>query len=94
MSIVNEAGTKVSLNRAGPDGFWEAIVNRKRPNERRWRYLAMLALRENAGWPVERIGLAFGHDRGHVSRCLRKVKDELRAELSMEPSLRIAEDAD
>lgn len=31
-------------------------------------YLAMLALRENVGWPLERIGSEFGHPKGHVTR--------------------------
>ena len=89
--------------RVGPDAFWQQVddhyaatpeaddaprtVPTPQLQQRRWRGLAMLALRENAGWPLDRIARAFGHDRGHVSRCLRQVKDDLRATLGCEPSL-------
>ena len=66
-------------------------TGRRRPADiqtARWRGLAMLALRENAGWPVDRIARAFGYSRGHVSRCLRQVTAELRDSLGAEPSLR------
>ena len=55
--------------------------------EYRWRSLAMLALRENAGWPVERISRAFGQDRSHTARCLDKAARDIREALSIEPSL-------
>ena len=87
MSVVDGYGAKVTLDRVGPDAFWRVVVKEYAGDERRWRYLAMLALRENAGWPLDRIGRAFGHPRGHVSRCLRKVRDELREEMDVEPSL-------
>ena len=38
----------------------------------------MLALRENAGWPLDKIGLVFGHPKGHVTRCLERIKQDLR----------------
>ena len=38
----------------------------------------MLALRENAGWPLEYIGTVFGHPKGHVTRCLARIKRDLR----------------
>ena len=47
----------------------------------------MLALRENAGWPLEQIGLVFGHPKGHVTRCLVKIKCELRARFHMSPDV-------
>ena len=59
----------------------------RRAREHRWKSLAMLALKENAGWPISRISRAFGHDPGHVARCLSKVTDDLREALRLEPTL-------
>ena len=53
----------------------------------RWRSLAMLALRENAGWSLSRIGEAFGQDRGNVSRSIRNIARTLREELGSEPRM-------
>ncbi|MFV0442410.1 MAG: hypothetical protein ACK5Q5_02440 [Planctomycetaceae bacterium] len=79
MSVTRRNGTKIILHRTGPDAFWDAIDSEFQPdNERTWRYLAMLALRENAGWPVERIGRAFSHNKGHVTRCLERIKTQIR----------------
>ncbi|MCA9054072.1 MAG: hypothetical protein KDA75_09565 [Planctomycetaceae bacterium] len=79
MSVVRHDGTKVVLPRTGPDAFWDALDQEFAPDdERTWRYLAMLALRENSGWPVDRIGRAFGHNKGHVTRCLERIKDSIR----------------
>ena len=74
---------------AATDAASEASPPRRRrlSVDQHWRMLAMLALRENAGWPLDRIGRVFGHDRGHISRCLRQIKRELRQALGMEPSL-------
>ena len=52
----------------------------------------MLALRENAGWPLERIGVVFGHPKGHVTRCLSKIKSELRQHFEMSPNILDLED--
>lgn len=72
-------GVKTILPRSGPEEFWEAVYEDfARRDERKWKYLAMLALREAAGWPLEYIGLAFGHPKGHVVRCLQNVKCELQ----------------
>jgi hypothetical protein len=79
MSVINTQGLKVLLPRIGPDDFWTRVLDEYAAEQpRRWRDVAMLALRENAGWPLERIGLVFGHTRGHVARCLDRVKAELR----------------
>lgn len=79
MSVTQRDGTKLVLHRTGPDAFWDAIDAEFGPDdERTWRYLAMLALRENAGWPVERIGRAFQHNKGHVTRCLDRIKETIR----------------
>lgn len=85
MSITNRHGTKVVLPRSGPDAFWDALDEEYQPDDdRQWRYLAMLALRENCGWPVERIGRAFGHNKGHITRCLERIKQDIRDRFNIE----------
>lgn len=79
MSVAKRDGTKVILPRTGRDDFWKTIHEHFAGDDlRKWKYLAMLALRENAGWPLEQIGSVFGHPKGHVTRCLRKIKNDLR----------------
>lgn len=88
MSVMNHSGEKIVLERSGSDAFWQLVQDRYADDDpRKWRYLAMLALRENAAWSLELIGKAFGHHRGHVMRCLNQVRDRLRHELSQEPCL-------
>lgn len=85
MSVTRRNGTKVILPRSGPDAFWDALGEQfEADDERTWKYLAMLALRENAGWPVERIGRAFAHNKGHVTRCLERIKEEIRLRFNVE----------
>lgn len=84
MSTRTERGEKVILPRLGPDEFWNTIrENYADEDPRKWKYLAMLALRENAGWPLDCIGAAFNHPKGHVSRCLEKIKREIRDRFDM-----------
>lgn len=45
----------------------------------------MLALRENGGWPLDRIGNVFNHPKGHVTRCLTRIKEEIRQTFDAEP---------
>jgi hypothetical protein len=79
MSVMDENHGKVELPRQGADGFWRSVMEHYAGRDQRlWKYLAMLALRECAGWPLDYIGLVFGHPRGHVSRCLARVTDDLR----------------
>lgn len=79
MSVVNQKNLKVVLPRTGPDDFWETITQQfAQADVRKWKYLAMLALRENAGWPLDKIARVFQHQPGHVSRCLVRIKEELR----------------
>ena len=88
MSVVRQNETKIVLPRTGPDHFWRIIHNHYAGDDpRKWKYLAMLALRENAGWPLEYIGQVFGHPKGHVTRCLVKIKRDLRARFRMSPSV-------
>ncbi|GAB4148497.1 MAG: hypothetical protein Tsb009_22300 [Planctomycetaceae bacterium] len=79
MSTMKEDGTKIVLPRTGPEFIWEIIEKHYSGSDPlKWKYLAMLALRESAGWNLEHIGIAFSHDKGHVSRCLKRIKEELR----------------
>jgi hypothetical protein len=83
MSMIRKNGLKVVLPRATLEQQWELIIRHyAKANPRRWKYLAMLALKENAGWPLECIGVVFEHSKGHVSRCLARVKRELQARFS------------
>lgn len=86
MSVSRVDGTKVVLPRTGADEFWQTIHDHYAGQDtRKWKYLAMLALRENAGWPLDRIGAVFGHPKGHVTRCLSRIKDELRTNFAASP---------
>ncbi len=88
MSTVDKNGSKIVLPRTGPDHFWRLVhANFAHEDQKNWKYLAMLALRENAGWPLEQIGLVFGHPKGHVTRCLAKIKRELRTHFRMSPEM-------
>ena len=94
MSTTNQDGSKTILPRTGPDHFWKTIHNEYAgEDQRKWKYLAMLALRENAGWPLEYIGTVFGHPQGHVTRCLQKIKTELQSRFRMSPDLLELEEA-
>ncbi len=79
MSISNEEGLKINLPRLGKDELWNNIhKDYAGKNRLRWKYLAMLSLQVNGDWSHEEIGLAFGHPKGHIIRCLNKIKKELR----------------
>lgn len=79
MSAVNVSGEKVELPRDSTTSFWQEVERHYAADDHmRWKLLALLALRENCGWTVEQLGRATGHPRGHVSRCLSKVKKELQ----------------
>jgi len=79
MSVVNRRGDKVILPRVGPEAFWDEVrEGYAGADPCRWKYLAMLALQVNAGWSLDMIGNAFGHERGHVSRCLTTIRRDLQ----------------
>jgi len=89
MSVVNRNQVKVTLYRDGEDSFWKLIRQeflQGPPSQRRRRlkYLAMLALRVNSGWTVEQIGDLFGHPKGHIPRCLERIKQEIRDAFDVE----------
>jgi len=80
MSVMNATQVKVVLPRSGPDDFWTEVHRSYAGEDQRlWKYLAMFTLRVNGGWTVDHIGRAFGHPKGHVTRCLRLIERELRA---------------
>jgi len=86
VSVTTRNGAKIVLPRCGADQFWNLVhENYSQDDVRKWKYLAMLALRENAGWPLERIGQVFGHPKGHVTRCLANVKRELQIRFEASP---------
>ena len=86
MSVADLDGAKVLLPRSGSDEFWRRVHDHYAAGDaRKWKYLAMLALRENAGWPLERIGTVFGHPKGHVTRCLSRIKSDLRSRFDVSP---------
>jgi len=93
MSTIREDQTKVVLLRGGADEFWQTVHEHyAHEDPLTWKYLAMLALSENAGWPLEYIGLVFSHHKGHVSRCLQKIKHELRSRFQLSPTMTITHD--
>ena len=84
MSVADQEGFKVVLPREGLDQFWQTIQDHYANEEQtKWKYLAILALRENAGWRLEQIGLAFGHPKGHITRCLKAIKLELKNQFAI-----------
>lgn len=86
MSTTRSNGEKILLPRCGADQFWSLVCEHyAQEDARKWKYLAMLALRENAGWPLDRIGHVFHHPKGHVTRCLAQVKQELRDRFHASP---------
>lgn len=86
MSVMNADKVKVILPRSGADEFWTEVHRSYADDDpRKWKYLAMLSLRVNGGWPVECIGRAFGHPKGHVTRCLSRVQQELRDRFAPPP---------
>jgi hypothetical protein len=88
MSMIRKNGHKVVLPRGGNEQQWELIISHyAKADSRKWKYLAMLALKENAGWPLDCISSVFKHPKGHISRCLRQVKRELQARFSPQDRL-------
>ena len=79
MTTVDADGNKILLPRLGPDDFWQEVYQHyAKAKPLRWKYLAMLTLYETAGWTLEQIAQSFGHNRGHVCRCIEKTKADLR----------------
>jgi hypothetical protein len=95
VSIMKQDQTKIVLPRTGPDEFWRLVHRHYAADDPlKWKYLGMLALRENAGWPLLHIGLVFGHSKGHVLRCLVAIKRELRQRFDLSPEFLRLDSAD
>ena len=85
MSVTNRIDVKIVLPRSGPDDFWQLLMDDFAGNDPlKWKYLAMLALRENSGWPLAAIGVVFNHPKGHVSRCLKNIKARIRERYTLD----------
>lgn len=76
MSVVDQSGEKIVLPRMCelPE-TWSAFAAE---DPQRWKGVACVALHLQ-GWPLERIGLAVGHSKGHVSRLVAETRRELEA---------------
>lgn len=86
MSVMNRKGQKVLLPRRGRR-FWDEVGGEYAHDDAQaWRRLAMLTLKEVAGWPVERIAMSLGEQSSHVRDGISEVTDDLRARF--EPSMR------
>lgn len=95
MSVTKRDGTKIQLPRIGADQFWKLVQEHyAHEDDRKWKYLAILALRENAGWNLDRIGKVFNHPKGHITRCLAQIKRELRANFEAAPEYLNLQDED
>jgi len=83
MSVINESKEKIVLPRSEPDPFWSTLAHHYAgDNQRRWKWLAMLALHECAEWPLDCIAEVFAHRRRHVAHMIEKVKNELRGKFA------------
>lgn len=86
MTVIDRYQQRYPLPRAGMTDFWVLVQTHFAQTDREiWRDLALFALKETAGWSLEKIGLAFGLNPGHVSRRLHKVHQKLRERLLSEP---------
>ena len=95
MSIMGTDKIKRILPRSGPDAFWQAVIDHYAgDDDRKWTSLAMLALREDADWPLTFIARVFGYSKGHVARRLQQIKRELRKrfDLPIVPSQTVSDD--
>ena len=90
MTVIREKRyeKRIHLPRKGPDEFWQKMQQHyARCDSQTWKHLAMLALRENAGWPIRFIAKSFGHTDGYVTRNLAKVKGEIRLRFKLAPEM-------
>ena len=79
MSVIHQDGRKTLLPRADADLFWETVRRRYAGADRiAWRRLAILSLREQAGWPLELLAFTFGRNKGDICRGIGDTKRELR----------------
>ncbi|TWT43060.1 Sigma-70, region 4 [Thalassoglobus neptunius] len=78
MSIVDRNHVKISVRSDASDLMEKFEIEWAGENPLRWKQLACLHLYTDHGWTLERIGRAFGHPKGHVSRIVRLTADQLR----------------
>ena len=78
MSIMNADITERVLGSRN-DRLWDLIQRDWAGDDpQRWKVLACLHLRLHCQWPVETIGRAFGHARGHILRLVNNGLTELQ----------------
>jgi hypothetical protein len=93
MTIMNRRHERLAFPRDSLPGFWDFLrQNYANAEPRNWKYLAMLCLHEHSGWSLEQISLAFDHPKGHVSRCLQLVKQELRSRFRLPPGASVSDE--
>lgn len=79
MSVTNRRGEKVRLSRDGADPIVAQLIAGYAVDRCRLRGLVMVLLYEQGGLTLEQIGTALDHPKGHVSRRIRKVKEDVAA---------------
>lgn len=86
MTMIDQWSQKVPLPRAGMGELWTRLQdNFAKDDPRLWRYLAMFVLRDVAGWTLQQCSHALGAKPGQISRCLPRVRRELRRRFREEP---------
>ncbi len=88
MSVINRNGLKVILGKDGMSEIWRQLQKdylSRKPYRQRW--MAMFCLREMCGWTIESISFVVGQPKGHVSRCLKRIKEELVEQFEVSPTL-------
>ena len=69
MSTILPSGEQAERPRLAEHEFWHDLERHYAGRDpERWKWLAIITLREVAGWPLERIGRVFGYTRGHLAR--------------------------
>lgn len=72
-----ELGEKIVLPRRSPD-LWDTLQREwAGTNPTRWKQLSMLHLHVHCHWTLDMLHYVFGHPKGHISRTLRNVREEL-----------------
>lgn len=78
MTIIQQGETEPFFGQRN-DRLWDLIQSDwAGENPRRWKALACIHLRLHCQWPLESIGRAFGHARGHILRLINDGLDDLQ----------------
>lgn len=84
MTIMNARRQCRMILRKQDTSFWDTLQRFYAGSDAElWRPLAMLVLRVDTGWTVEQIAMTFEITPGHVSRCLQRVKRDLRSRFQL-----------